>query len=50
MDEEKLLGTIIGYMKNWLMIRCDDDRITVLPSAGRAAGYYPDDFKGGIEE
>ncbi|MCI5902718.1 MAG: TIGR02678 family protein [Blautia sp.] len=50
MDEDKLPGTIIEYMKNWLMIRCDGDRITVLPSAGRAAGYYPDDFKGGKEE
>ena len=50
MDEDKLLGTIVDYMKNWLTIRCEGDRVTVLPSVGRAAGYYPDDFKGGTEE
>ena len=50
MDEDRLLETILGYMKNWMMVRCEEDNITVLPSVGRAAGYYPDDFKGGTEE
>lgn len=48
MDESRLLETVLGYMKNWLMIRCDENEITVLPAAGRLAGFYPADFKGGI--
>ena len=50
MDEDRLLETVLGYMKNWMMVRCEEEKITVLPSVGRAAGYYPDDFKGGTEE
>lgn len=50
MDEAKLLETITGYMKNWLMIRCEGDLVIVMPSVGRTAGYYPDDFKGGTKE
>lgn len=47
MDEDRLSEVILGYMKNWLMIRCDGELLAVLPAAGRAAGFYPDDFKGG---
>ena len=37
-------------MKNWLMVRCDGELLAVLPTAGRGAGFYPDDFKGGTAE
>lgn len=47
MDEDRLVETVMEYMKNWLMIRCDEIQITIFPSVGRAAGFYPDDFEGG---
>lgn len=47
MDEDRLVETVLGYMKNWLMVRCGEKEITVLPAAGRLMGYYPADFKGG---
>lgn len=47
MDEERLVEQITGYMKNWLMIRCEEDRVLLLPSAGRVEGFYPEDFMGG---
>lgn len=50
MDEDRLSETILGYMKNWLMVRCDGELLAVLPTAGRGAGFYPDDFKGGTAE
>lgn len=47
MDEDRLFERILDYMKNWLMIRCEGEQITILPAAGRLEGHYPDDFKGG---
>lgn len=49
MDEEKLLETILEYMKSWMMLRCDGEELTVLPAVGRITGYYPKDFKGGTK-
>lgn len=49
MDEEKLMENVLEYMKNWLMVRCVDAQVVVLPSVGRVAGVYPEDFKGGDE-
>ena len=49
MDEGKLLDTILEYMKNWLMLQCDEDEITILPAVGRITGYYPEDFEGGTK-
>lgn len=49
MDEDKLLDTIMAYMKDWMMLQCDEDQITVLPAVGRIAGYYPEDFEGGTK-
>lgn len=46
MDEEKLVDTILTYMKNWMMIRCEEDRLLVMPAVGRINGFYPDDFEG----
>lgn len=50
MEDVKLVGNMIAYMKNWMMIRCEDERITILPAAARVTGYYPADFKGGTKE
>ena len=50
MDESRLQDTILGYMKNWLMLRCEGETVIILPSVGRASGYYPEDFKGGAGE
>lgn len=46
MDEKKLLETVFAYMKNWMMVRCEEDRIIVLPAVGRLSGFYPEDFEG----
>ena len=50
MDEEKLIETVTSYMKNWMLLRCEENQIVILPSAGRSAGVYPEDFKGGTED
>lgn len=50
MDEGRLIENVLEYMKNWMMIRRDETQVTALPSVGRTAGTYPDDFKGGTRE
>ena len=50
MDETKLLETVTEYMENWLMIQCKEEQVVIRPAAGRLAGVYPDDFKGGTKE
>ena len=50
MDEEKLVDTILTYMKNWMMIRCEEDRLLVMPAVGRMNGFYPEDFDGTKEK
>ena len=50
MDEKKILQNITEYMKMWMMIRQNGEMITILPSSGRMAGYYPEDFNGGTKE
>lgn len=50
MDEKKLLETVLTYMKNWMMVRCEEDRIIVLPAVGRLSGFYPEDFEGEKEK
>ncbi len=50
MDDAKLVESIVAYMKNWMMIRCGDGKVTILPAAVRVTGYYPADFKGGTKE
>lgn len=50
MDEERLVEQVLEYMADWLMIRQEGDRLVILPSAGRTAGIYPEDFKGGDGE
>lgn len=50
MDEHRLVENVLEYMKNWMMIRYDETQVAILPSVGRCAGFYPDDFKGGTGE
>ncbi|MCM1101770.1 MAG: TIGR02678 family protein [Acetatifactor muris] len=47
MDEDRLPDTVLEYMKNWMMLQCDGNEITILPAVGRIRGYYPKDFEGG---
>lgn len=49
MDEEKLVDTLFDYMKNWMMVRAEDENIVIMPAVGRMSGHYPDDFKGDTE-
>lgn len=50
MDEERLVEAVFGYMAAWLMLREEETGLVILPSAGRLAGVYPEDFKGGDGE
>ncbi|MBS6196640.1 MAG: TIGR02678 family protein [Clostridiales bacterium] len=50
MDEHRLVENVLEYMKNWMMIRYNETQVEILPSVGRTAGFYPDDFKGGTGE
>lgn len=50
MEKEKLIETVTVYMKNWMLLRCEENQIAILPSAGRTTGIYPEDFKGGTED
>ena len=45
MDEDRLVETILKYMTDWMMVRSEEERITVLPAVGRLAGQYPSDTK-----
>lgn len=47
MGAEKLLENIFQYMKKWLMIRVEEEKIVILPAVGRMSGFYPNDFTGG---
>ncbi len=46
MEKDKLVDTVKNYMINWMLIREEDDRVIILPTAGKQAGFYPEDFKG----
>ena len=50
MDKEKLTETVLEYMKNWMMIKKAGDRLTLMPSAARLAGFYSEDFNRGEEQ
>ena len=50
MDEKKLLETIVKYMEDCLMIRCENEQIVIYPVTGRLSGVYPDDFKGDVKK
>lgn len=47
MEAERLVENVLTYMAVWLMLRYDGAEAILLPSVGRTAGIYPEDFKGG---
>lgn len=46
MDDGRLVDTVLKYMKDWMLVRCDGEWIIVLPAVGRLTGSYPADYKG----
>lgn len=44
MEEEKLLETVLNYMENWMLLRCEEGQVIIFPMAGKMSGYYPEDF------
>ena len=49
METEKLVQTIKDYMLDWMFIREEEERIIILPTAGKQTGFYPDDFGGNVK-
>ena len=45
MEDEKLLTTVISYMKSWTMIDESDGEIVIYPAAGKMTGNYPAEFE-----
>ena len=46
MDEERLVETVLQYMKNWMMVNCEGNYVVLLPAVGRLRGQYPADYRG----
>ena len=44
MDAGKLVHSVSAYMKDWMLIREKEDTVMILPTAGKLAGFYPEDF------
>ena len=47
MDDEKLLNRILSYMKDWMMLKEEEEWVILMPAAGKLEGYYPQDYTGG---
>lgn len=50
MEADRLVETVAGYMKHWMLIREDEQNVAILPAVGRQRGEYPKDFEGGAEQ
>ncbi len=50
MEQERLAAAVKSYMKSWMLIREEGDRVIILPAAGKQAGFYPKDFEGAETE
>lgn len=50
MDAEKLVQTVQDYMVSWMLLRVDEEKICILPGAGKVTGFYPADYKRKEEE
>lgn len=50
MNRDRLVSSVLTYMQSWMMIRKEENRICILPGAGKAIGFYPADFTGGAED
>ena len=44
MEPEKLLKQVKTYMESWMMIRCSNGTVQILPGAGKVTGFYPEDY------
>lgn len=44
MDAGKMVDSVRVYMKAWMFIRENEDKVIILPAAGKLAGFYPEDF------
>lgn len=44
MDTGKMMDLVRAYMKAWMFIRENEDKVIILPAAGKLAGFYPEDF------
>ncbi len=49
MDDEKLVRSVTDYMKKWLLLRMDGERVELLPSVAKLSGFYPDEIQGGTK-
>lgn len=50
MEKEKLIKNVQEYMKSWMMLRAEEEKLCILPAAGKVSGFYPADYKGGEED
>ncbi len=44
MEDEKLLTSVISYMKSWMMIDECGEELVIYPAAGKMIGSYPAEF------
>lgn len=44
MDEDKLMSTVMGYMKEWMLLRERGADVEIMPAAAKICGEYPEDF------
>jgi hypothetical protein len=44
MTPDEVIKEIILYMRSFSMLKYDNDRVTILPLAGKLIGKYPDDY------
>lgn len=45
MDAGKMVDSVRVYMKAWMFIREYEDKVIILPAAGKLVGFYPEDFR-----
>ena len=44
MDPDRLGAAVKGYMKDWMMIRENEEEVVICPAAGKQLGFYPKDY------
>lgn len=45
MEESRLFSGIRQYMKDWMMLGTDEERIVLYPAAAKQIGFYPADYQ-----
>lgn len=46
MDPEKVERAIKDYMKQWMLLREEEEALYICPGAAKLTGFYPKDYKG----